>query len=44
MKHAKHNRTPWVVLGGLAAVILCAVPVSAFCAKMFPIREEGDEQ
>lgn len=25
-------------------VILCAVPVSAFCAKMFPIREEGDEQ
>ena len=29
MKHAKHNRTPWVVLGGLAAVILCAVVIFA---------------
>ena len=29
MKHAKHNRTPWVVLGGLAAVILCAVVILA---------------
>lgn len=31
-------------ISGGFAVILCAVPVSAFCAKMFPIREEGDEQ
>lgn len=29
MKHAKHNHTPWVVLGGLAAVILCAVVIFA---------------
>ena len=29
MKHAKHNCTPWVVLGGLAAVILCAVVIFA---------------
>lgn len=29
MKHAKYNRTPWVVLGGLAAVILCAVVILA---------------
>ena len=29
MKHAKHNRTPWVALGGLAAVILCAVVIFA---------------
>ena len=29
MKHAKHNRTPWVVLGGLAAVILCAMVIFA---------------
>lgn len=37
--------TPYLrnISGGFA-VILCAVPVSAFCAKMFPIREEGDEQ
>lgn len=31
-------------ISGGFAVILCAVPVSAFCAKMFPIREEGDKQ
>ena len=37
--------TPYLrnISGGFA-VILCAVPVSAFCAKMFPIREEGDEE
>ena len=29
MKHAKHSRTPWVALGGLAAVILCAVVIFA---------------
>lgn len=31
-------------ISGGFAVILCAVPVSAFCAKMFPIREEGNEE
>ncbi len=29
MKHAKYDRTPWVTLGGLAAVILCAVVIFA---------------